>query len=89
MSKTYEEQFIFDLESIKQGMLYCGHDTNFIQIVWSLKGKIKEHYPMNAVPFEIFESLEHLENSFKQAEKQLNDTVDIIVNRIKKDEGMK
>lgn len=88
MSKTYEEQLIFDLECIKHGMMFCGHDTDFIQIVWSIKNKIKEFYPMNEVPQEIHSSLEHLTNAFKLAEKQLNETVDLIVNRIKKDEGI-
>lgn len=82
MSKTYEEEFIFDLESIKHGMMFCGHDTDILQIIWSLKRKVKEFFPMNKVPDEIYSALLEVEEKFRKAEMELHDTVDVIVKRI-------
>ena len=88
MSKTYEKQLIYDIESIKSGLSFCGHDTEFCQLVWALKGKIKEYYPMNEVPKEIVDSLQRLEERFKIAEEQLMISVDVIVHTIKKELGI-
>lgn len=88
MSRNCNEQFVYELENIKQGISYHGHNCDILQIVWSLKNEVKNFYSINSVPQEIVKSLEELESMFKFAEKALEESVNLISQRIQKDEGM-
>ena len=88
MSRNCKEQFIYELENVRQGISYQGHDCDIMQIVWALKTEIKNFYSINSVPEEIVKSLEELETMFRFAEKSLGETINLVSHRIQKDEGM-
>ena len=86
MSYCSIKEFQKELEGIKDQLHFCDHSTDIIEIVYALKRRVREHYPINSVPQVIVDSLRSLEERFKIAEEQLYLTCDVLINELEKQE---
>lgn len=75
-------EFLKELDYIKHQMNFCGHSTDILQVVWSLRHKVKNFFPLNGVPQQIVDSLNSLEERFNIAESQLCLTCDVLIHQI-------
>jgi hypothetical protein len=78
MSYCEYKEFLRELEDIQGEMRVWGHDYDLMQLIFSLKNKVKDFFPMNGVPQEIFDSLNIAQERLKIACHQLNVTCEKI-----------
>lgn len=65
------KEFIKELDYIQHEMTVWGHDYDFLQPIWTLKRQVKEFYPMNQVPKDIYDALTILEERMVVAKETL------------------
>lgn len=81
---SYEAELLRKLDYLKHQMQFEGHDSDILQLVYSLKRVIKEYFPMNAIPEDMMESIRLLEMRFQIASEQLSITSERFINHIQK-----
>lgn len=64
-----------------------GHYTDVSQIAWSLEHRVKELFPINCVPEEIAVTLKHLKESLINAEKYIQNTIEMITDYVAKEKA--
>lgn len=82
--RSKKGEFIKMIESYRNALDTHPYDTNINHVVFNIQYQIKEYFPLNGVPDSVIDSLAQLQYYFKEAEDQLNETLDIIIEEVKK-----
>jgi hypothetical protein len=76
------KEFLKDLDYIQNEMNVWGHDYDMMQLVWALKNKIKEFYPINQVPTQLYGEIVIFEERIKVAQKTLWGVCELLKNEV-------
>ncbi len=81
---SYAGELLRKLDYLKSEMQFEGHDSDILQLVYSLRRVTKEYFPMNEVPEDMMESLRLLDERFTIARAQLSITAERLILHIQK-----
>lgn len=82
MNSNSDKLFIEELESHR-------NVTDIMQSVWFLRSKVRNQFPMNKIPDSIITEMQILYEKFICADAQLNLALDVIIEEVKRLDGLK
>lgn len=84
MNNTPVREFLKRMETMRYIGNLNGLNTDILQIIYSLRVEVKDFFPMNQVPVDIVDNLSLTQNAFKKAQESLDNTLDLLIEEIKK-----
>jgi hypothetical protein len=86
--KLRKGEFINMIEEYRNALEDHPKDLSINHIIFNIKYKVKEFFPINEVPQNVVDALSNLEYKFEEAQFCLNHTLDTIIQEIVKIDGL-